>query len=142
MNIDEYRSYSNSITEIEEIYGIEAARYLLRSELEKVVTGRNQAHYSIVADEMCYTGAYTGMSKAGLERREPDNILLRAAYSHAPAALKSGAVDTKSSDIYGVSTPLALGQTPNIGTTYNSVAVDFDFVRNNTKSIEDILEDL
>ena len=141
-NIDEYRSYSNSISEIEEIYGIEAARYLLRTELEKVVTGRNQAHYSIIADEMCYTGIYTGMSKAGLERREPDNILLRAAYSHASAALRSGAIDTKSSDIYGVSTPLTLGQTPNIGTTYNSVSVDFDFIKNNTKSVEDLLDDL
>lgn len=141
-NIDEYKSYSNSITEIEEIYGIEAARYLLRTELEKVVTGRNQAHYSIIADEMCYTGTYTGMSKAGLERREPDNILLRAAYSHASAALRSGSVDTKSSDIYGVSTPLTLGQTPSIGSTYNSVSVDFDFIKNNTKSVDDILDEL
>ena len=141
-NISESKSYSNSITEIEEIYGIEAARYMLRSELESVVTGRNQAHYSIIADEMCYTGTYTSMSKTGLDKREPDNILLKAAYSHAAGELRSGALDSKSSDVYGVSTPLALGQIPNIGTTYNRIAVDYNFIKNNTKSIDDILDDL
>ena len=140
--LDIDKCQTNSIKEIEEIYGIEAARQKLRVELEALIPDMNQAHYSVYTDEMCSTGKVTGISKPGLDKRENRNVLLRTSYNFMTQVLKTAAVDSKSSEIYGMSAPLMLGRSPYIGSTYNSVAVDYDFVSRNVKDIQDILDDL
>lgn len=140
LNIDNCQT--DSIKEIENIYGIEAARQKLRVELEKLIPGMNQAHYSIYSDEMCSTGKVTGISKPGLDKRENSNVLLRTSYNFMTQVLKTAAIDSKNSEIYGMSAPLMLGRSPYIGSTYNSVAVDYDFVSQNVKDINDILDEL
>jgi DNA-directed RNA polymerase beta' subunit len=133
---------TDSIKEIEHIYGIEAARQKLRVEIEKLIPGLNQAHYSVYSDEMCSTGKVTGISKPGLDKRENTNVLLRTSYNFMTQVLKTAATDCKLSEIYGMSAPLMLGRSPYIGSTYNSVSVDYDFVSSNVKNIQDILDDL
>lgn len=137
---------TDSIKEIEELFGIEAARHKLRAELEAVSsemgTAMASAHYSLYADELCVTGKVRGISKKGLEQREPKNVLLRTSYSHTNQVLKSAAINGRHSDIYGMSAPLMVGRTPCVGSTYNEIAVDHEFIKNNTKSIEDILDEL
>jgi len=134
--------YTDSIKEMEEIYGIEAARHKLRIELELLVPGICSAHYSVYADEMCRTGTVTAISKSGLERREPGNIMLRTSYSHAKQTLKAAAVDGKHNKIYGASAPLMLGRVPYVGTGYNQIAVDYDFVNSNTVTASSVIDDL
>jgi DNA-directed RNA polymerase beta' subunit len=140
--LDISKCQTDSIKEVEEIYGIEAARHKLRTELEKLMDGMSQSHYSIYADEMASTGRVTGVSKTGLEKREPKNVLLRASYSFMNQALKFAATNTRKSTVYGMSAPLMLGRSPYVGSTWNSVAVDHDFIRDNVQNIEDILDDL
>ena len=141
-NLDVDRIQTNSIKEVEEVYGIEAARQKLRLEIEKISPGLNQAHYSLYADEMCYTGRVTGVSKTGLDKREPRNVLLRASYSFTTTVLKAAAVGAQNMRVGGISTPLMLGRSPYVGSTYNTVAVDYDFVRRNVESIGNIIEGL
>lgn len=133
---------TDSIKEIEELYGIEAARQKLCTELEGFIPNMNQAHYTVYADEMCSTGVVTGISKPGLDKRESKNVLLRTSYSFMTQVLKSAAINGKNNKVYGMSAPLMIGRSPYIGSSYNSVAVDYEFVQNNVQSIEDILDDL
>ena len=141
--LDINKCQTDSIKEIEEIYGIEAARHKLRAELEtQYMPGMCQAHYSIYADEMCYTGKVTGISKMGLEKRESRNVLLRASYSFMNQVLKQAAVNGRNSKVYGMSAPLMIGRSPYVGSCYNSIAIDHGFVKGNVQTIEDIIDDL
>lgn len=140
--LDVDKCQTDSIKEIEEVYGIEAARHRLRVEMGKIIPGMQQAHYSIYCDEMCSTGKVTGISKTGLEKRESKNVLLRASYSFMNQVLKQAAVDSRKSDVYGMSAPLMLGRSPYVGSCYNSIAIDHEFVKGNVSSIEDIIDDL
>lgn len=140
--LDISKCQTDSIKEVEEIYGIEAARHLLRVELEKIIGDMEQAHYTIYCDEMCSTGTVTGISKSGLERREPKNVLLRTSYSFMTQVLKSAAVNSRKGPIYGMSAPLMVGRTPHVGSLYNSITIDHSFVQGNIKSIEDLIDDL
>jgi DNA-directed RNA polymerase beta' subunit len=133
---------TDSIKEIEEVYGIEAARHMLYAELEKLIPGMHPQHYSIFSDEMSFTGRVTGISKAGLEKRETHNVLLRASYNFTLQVLKNAAVNNRHSKIYGMSASLMVGRTPEVGSCYNKIAVDYDFVKDNVKSVDDIVGDL
>jgi len=44
--------------------------------------------------------------------------------------------------VYGIAAPQMLGSTPLIGTLYNGLVVDEDFVRENTKSVDSVLDEL
>jgi DNA-directed RNA polymerase II subunit RPB1 len=140
--LDKTKCFSNSIREIEAIYGIEAARQKMRIEFEKIVPGISQSHYTIYADEMSISGRITGINKSGLDKRESKNILLRTSYSFMTQVLKSASINGKNNKIYGMSAPLMVGRTPKVGTTYNSVIVDYDFVKKNTHNIASIVDDL
>ena len=140
--LDVDKCQTDSIKEIEDVYGIEAARYRLRVELGKIISGMQQAHYSVYCDEMCITGKVLGISKSGLEKRESRNVLLRTSYSFQNQVLKQAAIDSRNSNIYGMSAPLMVGRSPDVGSCYNSVAIDHAFVQGNVKNVSDIIDDL
>ena len=108
-NIEKNSIQTDSIKEVEEIYGIEAARYKLCSELKNLMPGLCHSHYTIYADEMSVTGTVTGISKTGLEKREKNNTLLRTSHSFPIQILRDASLDGTEEDIYGVSAPLMLG---------------------------------
>lgn len=140
--LDIDKCQTDSIKEIEDMYGIEAARQKLRIELETIIPDMNQAHYSVYADEMCSTGRITGISKAGLDKREPRNTLLRTSYSFMSQVLKSAAINGKKSKIYGMSAPLMIGRSPYIGSLYNTISIDHEFIKDNVQGMDDIIDDL
>lgn len=140
--IDIKRCSSDSIREVESIFGIESARRMIRTELEQLVPGLPQAHYSLYADEMCLTGMVTGISKPGLDRRDPANVLLRASYSFSTQVLTNAAVNSRFTKIHGMSAPLILGRAPMAGSTYNSVGIDHSYTQANGISNDDIMGEL
>tara|TARA_B110000444_G_C18694102_1_gene525724 strand:+ start:53 stop:814 length:762 start_codon:yes stop_codon:yes gene_type:complete len=133
--------YNSSIKDIERVYGIEAARTVLIAELDEIAGGMNDSHYYTLADEMSYSGTVTGISKSGLDKREP-TPLLGVSYSFTQQTLKKAALYNKSSDVYGPSSSLIMGRTPSVGTTYNRIGINTEFVRNNVKSIDSVVDDL
>jgi DNA-directed RNA polymerase II subunit RPB1 len=142
--LDVDKCQTDSIKEIEEVFGIEAARYKLRAELQKATWGDNtsQAHYSIYADELCITGKVTSVSKSGLSIREPNNTLLGVSYSHISQALELSSINNRKGKVYGVSAPLMLGGIPRVGSTYNKIAIDYDFLKEHTNTLSDLIDDL
>lgn len=141
-NIDKDTLQSDSIKEIEMIYGIEAARYKLCAEIKNLIPGVYHSHYTIYADEMTRTGTVTGINKSGIQKREYNNTLLRTSHSFMNQILRDASINGIEEDLYGISAPLMLGRIPRVGSTYNNIAVDYDFISKNVEDVEDIIDDL
>lgn len=142
--IDPTQSISSSVGDTFEIFGIEAARNKIISEtLAFMGSGApNMRHLRLYADEMTRTGRVTSIERGGLSAREPGNILLRMAYGAPIQVVTDAALSGSRCKIYGVSAPQVLGSMPRIGTFYNSICVNEDFVRKNKKSVDSVLDEL
>jgi len=140
--IDPYRTQSDSVEEIERIFGIAAARSKIINELSATMKNLNRFHCTIFADEMTYSGVVTSIQKTGLQKREMANITLRLSFQTPVQVIQEAAVNGLTDRIGGVSGPLVMGTNPNVGTTYNSLCVNEEFVKEQVSNLEDVLEDL
>jgi DNA-directed RNA polymerase II subunit RPB1 len=135
---------SNSISDTYDIYGIEAARIKIINETRATIEDShvNIRHLYIYADERTRTGRVTSIERGGMSVREHNNILLRASYQDPIRILIDAALNNVKSPIYGIAAPQLLGMIPKIGSTYNNVVVDEEFVQKNIKTVDDILENI
>ncbi len=140
--VDAYRTQSDSIEEMERVFGITAARHKIINELTTTFNNFNRMHCSIFADEMTYSGAVTSIQKTGLQKREMANITLRLSFQTPVQVIQDAAINGLIDRIGGVSGPLVMGTNPNIGTTYNQIVVNEQFIQENTKNIEEMLDEL
>lgn len=140
--IDPYRTQSDSIEEIERVFGIAAARCKIVNELIVTSDGFNPMHCSVFADEMTYSGSVTSIQKTGLQKREMANITLRLSFQTPVQVIQDAAINGMTDRIGGISGPLIMGSVPRVGTTYNLICVDEKFIKENTTSMESVLEDL
>ena len=136
--VDPYNTTTNSVTEIEYMFGIDAASNKLREEFAKVEKGIIPEWVSLYVDEMTSTYMITNMQKSGLAKRE-NNTLLQASYGNPIGAFKAAAMTKKKNDINGISAPLCMGEIPRFGTTYNDIIVDYVKMKNikNNKVIDE-----
>lgn len=142
--IDSSLAISNSIGDTNEMFGIEAARMKIINETLSFMQkdAPNLRHLYIYADEMTRTGKYTNLEKSGINAREHNNVLLRAAMSSPIQVFQEAAVNGITSKVSGISAPMLLGEIPKIGTIYNSFVVNENFIKNNTKSLDSVLDNL
>lgn len=135
---------SNSISDTYDVYGIEAARVKIINETRATIDDSNVniRHLYIYADERTRTGKVTSIERGGMSSREHNNILLRASYQDPIRILIEAALGNVKSNVYGIAAPQLLGMIPRIGSVYNTVVVDEDFVRENVKSVDDVLENI
>jgi DNA-directed RNA polymerase II subunit RPB1 len=127
--IDIYNIQTDAIQEMYELFGIEAARAKIISELRELVASCNHRHYLVYADEMTFTGEVTSIEAPGLKARDPNNILLRMGFKAPLNAMEEAAANHITTEIEGVSAPLMLGATPRVGTTYNDCVYNVDMLR-------------
>lgn len=143
--VDKYRTQTNSISEFEEMYGIEATRQKIITEIRKNMSSDNviREHTSIFSDEITYSGRCLPIQKTGLQVRELNNVTLRLSFQSPIQVIEHAAINNITDTISGISGPLINGQAPRIGTLYNDVFINEKFVedhmRNLGKSIEDEL---
>lgn len=140
--IDPYRTQSDSIDEIERIFGIVAARNKIMNELIGTLKNLSRFHCSIFADEMTYSGAVTSIQKTGLQKREFANVSLRLSFQTPIQILQDASVNGMTDRISGISGPLIMGTIPQGGTTLNQLSVNEEFIKENVQSLESVLEDL
>nr|UPT51773.1 NP1450L [African swine fever virus] len=141
-NIDPYTIVSSSIGDTMELYGIEAARQKIISEIRTVMgdKGPNHRHLLMYADLMTRTGQVTSLEKAGLNAREPSNVLLRMALSSPVQVLTDAAVDSAVNPIYGIAAPTLMGSVPRIGTMYSDIIMDEKYITENYKSVDSLID--
>lgn len=140
--IDPYRTQSDSIEEIERVFGITAARNKIINEMQAALDGLNRIHCTIFADEMVYSGSVSSIQKTGLQKREMANITLRLSFQTPVQVIMDASVNGLVDHIHGISGALIVGTNFIAGTTYNHFAVNQEFIKENVKSLQNVLEDL
>jgi DNA-directed RNA polymerase beta' subunit len=140
--IDKYQTQTDSITEFEEMYGIQATRDKIIAEIRKVMEAATIDHLTLFADEMTYTGKTTGLNRSGMEAREKENVLLRVGFQYPIQNLEEAAINGFVSKVNGITAKLMVGSTPKIGTLYNDVIVNERFVQENQRKLWTNIEDI
>lgn len=138
--VDKKRTQTNSIAEMEEIFGIDAARNKIITEIIKTMSSDSviYEHTSIFADEMVFSGSVTGIQKTGLQEREPSNVTLRLSFQSPIQVIEHAALNNITDTISGISGPLVNGQAPSVGTLYNEIFIDEEFVERELKEMNKI----
>jgi DNA-directed RNA polymerase beta' subunit len=135
--LDHYNLNTDSILEIAEIYGIEAARMKYHSELKMNIAGLNARHYMLFADEVTYTGHVTAISRVGLTNRE-GSVLLNVSNSFAIQALQNAALENKTCHVTGLSAPLMVGSVGMLGSLYNTIVLNEEFIAKQHNILNDL----
>lgn len=139
--IDKYRSQTDSVIEMESIFGIEAARHKIINELRVAMSDTSIVHCTIYADEITYSGHVTSIHRTGLQKREMNNVTLRLSFQSPVQVIENAATDGLIDKIGGVSGPLILGTSPNIGTAYNKVILSENFINDYDKTLSKQVDD-
>lgn len=144
--LDRHNTHTDSIIEFADMFGIDAARQKIIHELRKTMSSVSKEHCTVYADEMTYSGQVTSIQRTGLQKREMNNVSLRLSFQSPIQVIENAATDGLIDKISGISGPLILGTSPNIGTTYNKIIVNEPFVDNyhktKGKSINKQIDDL
>lgn len=141
--VDKYRTQTDSIKEFEEMYGIEATYEKIVREIRKTMNSDDvtRVHTSLFASEICYAGVQTPIQKTGLQVRELNNVTLRLSFQSPIQVVENAASNGMVDTIGGLSGALIMGQTPNIGTLYNNVSIDEQFVENYYANLGSAIDD-
>jgi DNA-directed RNA polymerase II subunit RPB1 len=142
--VDKYRTQTDSIDEMREMYGIECARLKIINEIQKTmsVSDASTDHVLLLSDEMCSNGNLTSIQKTGLHSRDAGNVGLQLAFQAPIQVIEKAAVNGVIDRVEGISANFIYGQIPSVGTTYNDVLVNEAFVenwfQNNNKRMENV----
>ncbi|GAB7350023.1 hypothetical protein MBLNU459_g0697t1 [Dothideomycetes sp. NU459] len=115
--INGVKTRSNSIMEVKDVLGIEAARKTIIDEISSVMGGMDidPRHMQLLADVMTYKGDVLGITRFGLAKMR-DSVLQLASFEKTPDHLFNAAVGMKCDRIEGVSECIIMGQSMGIGT--------------------------
>jgi DNA-directed RNA polymerase II subunit RPB1 len=133
-NIDQYKTVSNRIDEIYEIFGIEAARYMLLKEINDVLeaaeTSINMRHLELLCDTMTYQGFAVSVSIHGVKKTD-SGPLARASFEETTTELTRAAVFHEDDNMNGVSANIMFGQYLKAGTNDFGLVLDENMILNN-----------
>ena len=138
--VDPFRVQTDAILETQRMFGIEAARQKIITELRKLVDTCNHRHYTIYADEMTSTGKVTPIERSGLGAREANNYLLRIGFSAPIQTLEEAGINAAVDNMTGITAPLLVGTIPRVGTLYNSLHSDAEMIHAHVKKPDDVFE--
>lgn len=117
--IDTTRTISNSVKEVENVLGIEAARNALLNEAKGVLDGQgldvNIRHLMILADTMCMHGSVKAVGRTGLTRQK-SSVFAKAAFEETVRHLLDAAIEGTTDELRGVTENIIVGKPIPIGT--------------------------
>jgi DNA-directed RNA polymerase II subunit RPB1 len=116
-----FKTASNSILEIQELYGIHAARMkMIQCLREMSGTDINIKHYTLIADTLTTNGFVSNIERGGVAESNPDNALLSMSYSHPIQTIAEAGLNNEESVVHSnISSALMMGTSPNVGSNYN-----------------------
>ncbi len=117
--VDPRRTISNNIREIEQVLGIEAARYALIKEMKSVLDEQGLdvdiRHLILVADIMTQTGRVRQIGRHGVSGEKP-SVLARAAFEMTVQNLFDAAARGEVDKLMGVTENVIIGGVVPVGT--------------------------
>lgn len=142
--IDYRRTTSNSITEVMEVLGIEAARQTILNELSEVVefdgTYINFHNYSVLVDRMTVSHKLISINRHGINN---DNIgpVAKASFEETPEMFLKAARHATLDTMRGVSANVMCGQEGYYGTASFQVLLDMEKMRQYEESTSYVISD-
>ncbi len=142
--VDPYRVVSSSIGETIRVFGLAAGRDTIIREIRRFMgsSAPNVRHLQVYASEMVRTGKWTSLEPRGVRAREKNNLLLRMGMSAPRQVLEEAALNNMSGNVEGLVPSLVAGRSPSLGSTWNPIYIDCDYVKANTQTIDSLLDDL
>ena len=138
--IDYKRTFSIDPNEMYSIFGIEAARFQIQYQLNKVLgdNGINISprHLDLLCDKMCQNGDIMSVSRHGI-KKENIGPLAKASFEETTDQLLEASLFGSFDNIKGVSSNIMVGQIPNCGTGDSVVLLDEDLLN----TYEDVVEE-
>lgn len=136
------QTQTDSIVDIENVFGIVAARNKIISELRAIIKDVSYAHFTIFADQMTYSGKAISVRKVGSQKREHANTMIQLSFQNQVQVLCNAAIYGLTDKITGISGPLIIGSTPIVGTTFNPIVVNEEFIQEHAAKLNTVIEDL
>lgn len=124
--VNSYNTISNDITEIYEIFGVEAARQALYNEIDDILnstTSVNHRHISLLVDTMTCKGYLLSIDRHGINRSDI-GPLAKCSFEETSDILIKAGVFGEIDRINGVSANIILGQIAKCGTGDSQVMMD------------------
>ncbi|TDH69964.1 hypothetical protein CCR75_006384 [Bremia lactucae] len=117
--VDGLRTTSNHIVEVEKTLGIEAARELISSEVNYIMSaygiGIDRRHLMLLSDIMTFKGEVLGITRFGIAKMK-ESVLMLASFEKTTDHLFDAAVHSRTDAIVGVSECIIMGIPIPIGT--------------------------
>lgn len=130
-SVDRFRTVSNDVWEIYRIYGIEAARKCLITEINQLLeynaTYIQERHISLLIDVMTSQGNLVSVDRHGMGKTD-SGPLHRASFEETTAQLTSASIFNEEDLMTGVSSNIMFGQFIPTGTNAFRIAMDLERV--------------
>jgi DNA-directed RNA polymerase II subunit RPB1 len=126
-NIDFTKTFSNDIHEVQDVFGIEAARLALYEELMEVFnsggTSLSYRHPCLLVDAMTYHGYLIAIARFGMSKLE-NGVLAKSSFEMTTKILFDAAISGEFDSMKGVSANIMFGQKPPCGTGLVDILID------------------
>ena len=122
---DGTRTFSNDIHEINDVFGIEAARLAIFEECSEVFVSEkvNYHHLSVLVDSMTFSGRIVAVNRFGMNKNET-GVLARSSFEETSKNMFNAAMGAEFDTMRGVSANIMFGQKPPCGTGFVDILVD------------------
>jgi len=140
-DINPYKTYSNSVWEMYQIYGIEVARKILIKEIyESIDTGVyiSPKHIEILIDVMTHQGTLISTDRHGMGKTD-SGPLHRASFEETTTQLTNASIYNENDNMNGISSNIMFGQYIKTGTGAFNISLDIDkLIKNKVYKNKDI----
>jgi len=124
--INPHTIYTNSVHEMLNLYGVEAARMTIIKEIDGVFKGHgisvDNRHINLIADAMTQSGSYKAFSRHGLVP-ESGSVLSKMSFETVMGFLKEAVMFGEGDNLLGPSARIVAGQRSLVGTGSFDVVV-------------------
>jgi len=123
--VDGTRTTSNDIHEINEVFGIEAARLAMYEEINEVFSAEkvNYHHLAVLVDTMTFSGRIVPVNRFGMSKNET-GVLAKSSFEETSKIMFNAAMWAEKDSMKGVSANIMFGQKPPCGTGFVDILVD------------------
>lgn len=141
--IDPYNTHTNSVREVYDYLGIEAARQRLIIEMRNIIGESANRHFMTYADELTWPGHLSEIGIGGVKTRDPHNILLQLGYEGPKTVLQhaTGHNDV-ANNVNNLTSSMLIGSVPQVGSHYNKLEINTEVVQQNVQRSDDYIRDL
>ena len=126
--VDISSTYTTSLWELLDIFGVEATRaYLVHEMLTKVVPGVSTAHVLVLVEQITHSGSLSSISRYSM-RVGRGSVLARASFEETADHFSSAGVFGMDEPIESVSASIIVAKLARIGTGSVGLLVDLDMI--------------